>query len=692
MIKIWRSEIGKAMLGVLGIFAAIGVIFFFSSFATDSAIGHGMQNVGLRLYYDSSTGQFRPIGAGWPADVNIADVNLIVLGIIVSGDITANNLEVNNIDANDINVAGSVTLTGGSGFVNASQTGTFGLIVIGSANEQIGEIGDVNQLDFSLDGIIQVYSQLRLFDGLVSKDIIYIAKEGSQTYAIDSNSLDEVWRDDLFIQSGDSGKDFILSLYSQDNDGTDDVLVHIHQENPGLPTWARLGWDASEDSYVFIGDSSFGGVDKDCIFDFHGSNNQLVLGKFGNISMAHSLGVGGDIIVSLADANVSVDEIYINEIHNPDDPDLYWLWVPASSGSGSGGWRFTREKAGVDPVLFNIYEMTVDQPANPFREFQQAHFNAHNGEFLFVIEGNAAFPTNYPHFFIVDANKNQVGIDMWPEDIRSILDINDGTFHGGTVLVDANVGSTTAPDRSIDFSRAGQINVLSGGRRLTTYVTGETGKIDWSVRHNTDMSELVNWWVFGGGQQMLNVNAGLNIFDIGDGTNFTRFGGDGDLFFAGTAGLIYGHMDIPAAAVVTVDTSATGNPVEVKDDGTASANDGWTSSYQNGVTFAVSNLHYQTVTFAGTYEVIWDMSPATAAGAGTLIHGGITIDSTTFQRGNGEGHAHVFNANDNIQINGVGTVDCPNGNEEISLWITNDQNQKTIIEHGNMRIQLIGGT
>ncbi len=78
MIKIWRSETGKAMLGILCIFAAVGTIFFFSSFATDSAVGHGMQNVGLRLYYDSSTGQFRPIGAGWPADMNFADVNIIL--------------------------------------------------------------------------------------------------------------------------------------------------------------------------------------------------------------------------------------------------------------------------------------------------------------------------------------------------------------------------------------------------------------------------------------------------------------------------------------------------------------------------------------------------------------------------------------------------------------------------------------
>lgn len=186
--------------------------------------------------------------------------------------------------------------------------------------------------------------------------------------------------------------------------------------------------------------------------------------------------------------------------------------------------------------------------------------------------------------------------------------------------------------------------------------------------------------------------ASLNATDIGDGTNEAVFSGTGDLSFTGTAGFIYGHMNIPGVDV-TVDTSATANPVEVKDDGTGvpDAGDGWASTYQNEVTFAVSDLHYQTVTIAGTYEVIWDMSPKTNSGGGTEIHGGIMIDDVAV-RDNGENHAHVFNNNDNISISSVGTIDCPNGNEEISLWVANDAAQKTIIEHGNMRIKLIGGT
>ena len=183
----------------------------------------------------------------------------------------------------------------------------------------------------------------------------------------------------------------------------------------------------------------------------------------------------------------------------------------------------------------------------------------------------------------------------------------------------------------------------------------------------------------------------LDVTNIGDGTNETQISATGDLSFAGTAGLIFGHMDVPAAAVITVDTSGTLNPVEIKDDGTVSADDGWETGELNGTTFAVSDLHYITVTITGKYKVIWSVSPATAAGAGTEIHGGIVVDDVAI-RDNGEGHAHVFNANDNINICGVGVIDCPNGYEEISLWIANDQNQKTVVEHGNMYIQLIAGT
>lgn len=194
-----------------------------------------------------------------------------------------------------------------------------------------------------------------------------------------------------------------------------------------------------------------------------------------------------------------------------------------------------------------------------------------------------------------------------------------------------------------------------------------------------------------GVQNDLEVEGDIFVDSIKESTSGAGITINNNLSFAGSGGFIQGHMHIPAVDI-TVDTSATANPVEVADDGTTSAGDGWASTYQNGTVFAASDLHYITITIAGTYEVIWDYSVRTAAGGGSIIHGGITIDTTTFVRDNGESHTHTFNANDDIHISSVGVIDCPNGNEEISLWISNNAGQKTIVEHGNMRVQMIGGT
>lgn len=187
----------------------------------------------------------------------------------------------------------------------------------------------------------------------------------------------------------------------------------------------------------------------------------------------------------------------------------------------------------------------------------------------------------------------------------------------------------------------------------------------------------------------LQVDLGITTGDGGD-TDFASFSAVGDVSFTGGAGFILGHMNIPGVDV-TVDTSATVNPVEVADDGTVSAGDGWASTYQNETTFAVANLHYITVTIAGTYKVPWSFSFRTAAGGGTVMHGGIMVDGVAI-RNNGEDHTHTFNANDDVSIGSVGIIDCPNGTEEISLWVANDANQKTIVEHGNMLIEQVGGT
>lgn len=253
-----------------------------------------------------------------------------------------------------------------------------------------------------------------------------------------------------------------------------------------------------------------------------------------------------------------------------------------------------------------------------------------------------------------------------------------GAFQStGGVGGDADGGGTKAATGGI----GGFASIVGGAGGDAVNGTTNTGGIGGNVNISP-----------GSGGTGADANGADGIITIGDGgtVNYTQISAKGNLFFVGTAGFILGHMNIPSVDI-TVDTSGTTDPVEVKDDGTVSVDDGWVSVYQNGTTFAVSDLHYITVTIAGTYEVSWDYSIKTAAGGGTVIHGGIMVDGVAV-RDNGESHTHIFNANDDIHISSVAIIDCPNGNEEISLWVTNDANQKTAIEHGNMEVKMIGGT
>lgn len=175
------------------------------------------------------------------------------------------------------------------------------------------------------------------------------------------------------------------------------------------------------------------------------------------------------------------------------------------------------------------------------------------------------------------------------------------------------------------------------------------------------------------------------VFDIANSTlDFL-----GTLKFTG-GGLIFGTMYIPGVDII-VTGSAT--PVEVKDDGTTAVNDGWAGGDVNQVTFPTTagSKHYLPVTVAGKYEVIWSMSAHTGSGGATTMHGGIMIDGVA-QRNNGEGHRNVSNSNDDGNTGSPGTVDCPNGTEQISLWILSENAADIHVEHGTMTIKQIGGT
>jgi hypothetical protein len=188
--------------------------------------------------------------------------------------------------------------------------------------------------------------------------------------------------------------------------------------------------------------------------------------------------------------------------------------------------------------------------------------------------------------------------------------------------------------------------------------------------------------------------AGTTYIGDAGATTFWRTQSDGDTYWTGTgAGLVYGHMYVDGTQVIVVALTAN-TPAEVKDDGTTSLDDGWLTGELNEMTFpSGGDEHYISVTVAGKYEATWDISFAQNTPTAAIdIHGGVAIDGTPL-RDSGEAHRTVANSSDTGNMGGTTIIDCPNGNEQLSLWVENTTNNTDIdVEHANLRVALIGGT
>ena len=133
---------------------------------------------------------------------------------------------------------------------------------------------------------------------------------------------------------------------------------------------------------------------------------------------------------------------------------------------------------------------------------------------------------------------------------------------------------------------------------------------------------------------------------------------------------------------------------EVYDDGTTSEFDGWLAGDLNLITFPTGGTeHYLTVTKPGFYRIQWSLSFNTAnPGANVEIHGGIAVDGTAI-RDKAEAHRTIANNSDTGNMSGTAMIDCPNGTEEISLWLLNTTNDADVtVEHGNVSMVMVGGT
>ncbi len=170
---------------------------------------------------------------------------------------------------------------------------------------------------------------------------------------------------------------------------------------------------------------------------------------------------------------------------------------------------------------------------------------------------------------------------------------------------------------------------------------------------------------------------------------------NGDTFWTGAGtGLPYGHMYVDGTQAIRVALTLN-TPTEVEDDGTASAEDGWLEGDQNLITFPTGGTqHHITITKAGVYHITWNLSFKMVTGAAnTQIHAGLTIDSTTFRRDRCEAHRTISNNTDTGNMGGTCTIDLPNGNEELSLWMENTTNSNDAdVLHGSLTAVMVGGT
>jgi hypothetical protein len=171
-------------------------------------------------------------------------------------------------------------------------------------------------------------------------------------------------------------------------------------------------------------------------------------------------------------------------------------------------------------------------------------------------------------------------------------------------------------------------------------------------------------------------------------TNYLSADGTGDTQWAGSGGLVFGHMMASSTLVpITVNVIA-----EAKDAG----GDGWFVGELNVVTFPGGGTeHYLVTGVTGKFEVSWDMSIKTTIASGGQIHAGVMLDSTAI-RDYGEAQRTIGAANDTGSLSGHTIVDVTSTAgtaDEISLWLLNTSNNNDVtIGHGNIVIKQIGGT
>ncbi len=264
-----------------------------------------------------------------------------------------------------------------------------------------------------------------------------------------------------------------------------------------------------------------------------------------------------------------------------------------------------------------------------------------------------------------------------------------------TAIVDiyAQAAGTSAPDGYILLNKTG-MNLRIGSAVAPTNLVSiaSDGKIDFRDNAIGIYSQADTFLdLFADGAVRIGDSSGgapthyLNIDTSSD---------TADAWWVGSgSGWPYACMFVDGTQAIIVALS-TGVIAEVKDDDTTSLDDGWLAGDLNLITFPTGgDEHYLSVTKAGFYRIQWSLSFNTAnPGANVEIHGGIAVDGVAI-RNKAEAHRTIANNSDTGNMSGTAMIDCPNGTEQISVWLLNSSNNADVtVEHGNVSMLMVGGT
>ncbi len=370
-----------------------------------------------------------------------------------------------------------------------------------------------------------------------------------------------------------------------------------------------------------------------------------------------------------------------------------------------------------DFLQFNIYAQgKPDQQTN--RSFLQIGYSS--GLDSYLIRGRAIGGSSDLKNLIISADGTNTQLVLSKDPSDPVITMSGDLTMDGNLIVDGqNIGitgtnliglSTAGITVSGDISVADDIFMLGANPVISTTSfsapliistqlggganSGDINIVTGLVSLGGDSGDVIfdTGTAAGTVGSVLLKSGGITAVTLDENQNIIITGGDTYWVGDGT-GLPYACMYVDGTQAIIV-ALTSGVVAEVKDDGTTSLDDGWLAGDLNLITFPTGgDEHYLSVTKAGFYRIQWSLSFNTAnPGANVEIHGGVAVDGTAI-RNKAEAHRTIANNSDTGNMSGTAMVECPNGTEQISVWLLNTTNNADVtVEHGNISMVMVGGT